>query len=251
MPHHFVSTDRNDSSLDHSPIGNRARAFRTGRVAIVADRVRRGRALAAAVRQFVDDEIDDDDLREHISDAHVDVSRLRGHLGEIIAEHFCVCSDCSSLEKQDDCTSDGDRTYCESCMENYYRCEHCDNLVHSDDVTCVNACAVCDHCLGENYHYWESDGEWHDEPESCGNIHPYNVTLTGPLGSLPNDRRANHVLGIELEMEVDDPGDYASELDDLRARQMTAIASKTDRLTMNAASKSSRDRARSRHFCRS
>jgi hypothetical protein len=166
------------------------------------------------MRQFNDDEIGDDDLRDDIDRADVNLSRANGALGSLIAAHFQVCDDCGSLETRAEALVVDDRALCESCRENYYMCECCDSLTHGDDINCIDDSAVCDDCRDRNFYYWESDGEYHSEPElTDGPIHEYNVTLTGPIGPLPIDRRANHVLGAELEMEVGDRCDFADAID--------------------------------------
>lgn len=210
---YYQSTRRWNQSLVHAACGRRARLFERRDVAEVIRRRRRGHDLSAAIRQFDDDEIDAAELRDLIDDAGVDASRVNGYLGRLIADHLRLCDDCGGLRLPDDCTSDGDSTLCESCRENYYSCEHCDSLTHGNDVTYINDAAVCDSCRDRHYHYWESDDQWHSEPEDDALIREYNVTLTGPIGPTPVDRRAQHVLGAELELEIDDPEDFAAALD--------------------------------------
>jgi hypothetical protein len=210
---YWQSTQREDRSLTESRAGTRAYLLSHGRLHDVQRRRERGRELAAALRQFDDDDIDIDDLREIIEDASLNRSRINGRLGALIQRHFSICDDCDSLQSPDHCETADGRTICESCLDSYYRCEHCDCLAHGDAITCINDAAICDCCRDENYYYWESDGEWHSEPERSDLIYPYNVTMTGPLGTLPTDRRASHVLGAELELEVDDPSEFAESLD--------------------------------------
>jgi hypothetical protein len=210
----WQSTSRPDRTLEHSRIGRRAYLLCAGNVAEVARRYHRGRSLAASIRQFNDDEIDAEDLRDDIDRADVNPSRVNGALGSIIAAHFHVCDDCGSLELQADALVVDDRALCEFCRENYYTCECCDSLTHGDDINCIEDSAVCDDCRDRRYYYWESDGEYHSEPEPAdGPIQEYNVTLTGPIGTLPSDRRTTHVLGAELELEVGDTYYFADAID--------------------------------------
>ena len=205
---YFESTGRYNRTLEQPRYGRR------GDRAEIVRRRDCGRRLAAAIRQFDDGDIGLADLREEIDNAGVDTSRVNGYLGHLIAEHFRVCDDCGSLNLPDDCVSAGNRAICESCQENYYMCEHCDALTHSDDVTYINDASICESCRDRYFYYWESDDEWHSEPEDDGAlIRDYDVTLTGPIGKLPLDRRSSHVLGAELELEIDDPEAFAEALD--------------------------------------
>src|SRR4051812_25785552 len=121
MPSTFwQSTDRANRTLEYRQIGRRAYLLNNQRLAEVSRRQERGRSLAAAIRQFDADEIDVDDLRQEIDQSAVNPSRVNGYLGRLIAEHFCVCDDCDSLELQDECLVYGDRKLCESCQDNYF-----------------------------------------------------------------------------------------------------------------------------------
>jgi hypothetical protein len=214
MPcYYWQSTGRSNQTLVAPPFGRRVIGRNERNL-----RRRRGRRLAASIRQFCEDEIDDEEFCEEIELAHVNAASVNGHLGALIADYFHVCDDCGDLDRQEDCIADGDRLICESCQESYYCCEYCDSLTHCDSVTWINDAAICEHCRDDHYYYWESDDEWHAEPESSeGLIREYNVTLTGPIGALPIDRRREHVLGAELELEVDNPEEFAEAIREAHA----------------------------------
>lgn len=147
-------------------------------------------------------------------------------------DNCSTCCACNEMRRVDDTQLINGDTFCDSCAnEMFVSCERCGDYVSADDYLVVDDCVSwCQECADNYASYCEGAGGYVTEPcddsdcESCyredsDGIAEYNVTHCKALGELPQDRCACHVLGAELEMEVDDPRVFATELADSYSRQ--------------------------------
>jgi hypothetical protein len=239
---YFASTGREDRSLVTARVARRANARNR----------ENGKRLARAIRRHQDDELENEQFLEAVNwvkpnrisatlqdilgdfacrcddcGDYVDegtVSTLDDRTNDCVCD-YCrddgcsSCNYCGELHRDENGTHvDGD-FYCDYCAdEHFVECERCNEHVsrHNGDYACVDDNELwCLDCCDSAAYFCESRGGYYSEPtgdDGQSLIRPYNVTLCGPLGELPTDRRGCHVLGAELECEVSDRDNFAKEI---------------------------------------
>lgn len=141
-----------------------------------------------------------------------------------------TCGDCGNLVRQSDTTWVSDTCYCDSChSENFVTCDYCRESIPNDETNEVDGNSTwCSSCCSDNATYCESSETYRTRPcddcdcDSCHGddcncrlcllVLDYSTTLCGALGNLPANRIASHVMGAELECEVDDRREFARDL---------------------------------------
>ena len=233
-------TDRRNRTIPLLAFGTQPLHFRR-------KQLRAGHELSKLIAQWVSGEsVDPEDLFDAYAGAGR--PRLSGHLRELVDETLTGCADCNTPCLPEEHYNASDECICSDCSEYYITCSDCDRGVHEDNTMQVGddgrTETVCETCYSESYFtcgrcdssfhnedsvsvvdrnysvcescsesmYTDEDGECYYSRPGSDLILPYNVTRTGPIGDMPQDRSRYHVMGFELEIELPDREDFARDL---------------------------------------